>query len=191
MLRTCLKCQKELDLENNFSRRPCTLVSGEVRIYWSRKCKACRAGKRHGICSLCKKQKKLEGGGICGNCYFKTEIAVDPEKLKAYQSIARARHLLRKYKMTLEEYASLLVKQNGKCAICGVSDNGKTRDGKNNLPFMVDHDHLTGENRGLLCAACNFLVGLLEANHMCYEAVKIYLDKYHNKTTLAINAKET
>jgi hypothetical protein len=185
MLKTCLKCQRELELEDNFSRRSCILVSGQVKVYWSRKCKTCRASKRHGACSLCKEQRKLEAKGLCGNCYFKTEIAVNPERLKACQSVARARHLLRKYKMTLEEYAILLAKQGGKCAICGATDNGKTKDGKNDLPFMVDHNHLTGQIRGLLCAACNFLVGLLEANKARYDAAKTYLDKHQSEIIYA------
>jgi hypothetical protein len=78
----------------------------------------------------------------------------------------------------LLDYEKILIAQGGKCAICAAADNGKTKNGESSLPFMVDHNHVTGENRGLLCTACNFLIGLLEANSLRYEAAKIYLDKF-------------
>jgi hypothetical protein len=46
-----------------------------------------------------------------------------------------------------DEYARLLKAQGGGCAICGTKP--KTRR------LHVDHDHKTGEVRGLLCHRCN------------------------------------
>lgn len=40
----------------------------------------------------------------------------------------------------------------GTCPICGCSDR----------PLVVDHDHDTGEVRGLLCQRCNLRVGIVE-----------------------------
>lgn len=67
---------------------------------------------------------------------------------------ARAYHLLRKYGITEEQYNALLKKQDGHCALCPrtVEKSGKK--------LSVDHNHKTGEIRGLLCYRCNkFLVG--------------------------------
>jgi len=50
-------------------------------------------------------------------------------------------------KLTEDEYIDLLAFQNGRCAICG-------RPPKNRR-LNVDHDHRTGEVRGLLCHRCN------------------------------------
>lgn len=56
--------------------------------------------------------------------------------------------MVRKYGITAEQYEQLLEWQGGRCAICG------NRPRKKRL--AVDHDHRTGEVRGLLCATfCN------------------------------------
>lgn len=45
------------------------------------------------------------------------------------------------------EYERLLAAQDGHCALCPAT--GKTRR------LHVDHDHKTGQVRGLLCYKCN------------------------------------
>jgi hypothetical protein len=67
---------------------------------------------------------------------------------------ARKRKLRDVYGITLEDYEAALERQNGQCAICGTSDPGR-----DSLFFPVDHDHATGDVRGLLCHACNLGVG--------------------------------
>jgi len=70
--------------------------------------------------------------------------------------------MLKTYGITPEEYAALLVKQGGVCAIC--KEPPKTRNNINGKPgihrLCVDHDHVTGAVRGLLCHSCN--VGLAQ-----------------------------
>src|ERR1035437_595706 len=56
------------------------------------------------------------------------------------------------YKITLDEYNEILIKQEYKCAICGNIKNGNRR-------MCVDHNHSTGEIRGLLCSRCNLGIG--------------------------------
>ena len=62
----------------------------------------------------------------------------------------RWRTLYKKYKITKEEWNQLYDEQRGRCAVCG-----KAFDGLIN----VDHDHVTGQVRGLLCSPCNWLLG--------------------------------
>ena len=62
--------------------------------------------------------------------------------------------------MTLEEYDEMSEKQRGKCAICGLPETKKNQHGVCRL--AVDHDHETGEVRGLLCCRCNTFIGYLE-----------------------------
>ncbi|MGA2797537.1 MAG: endonuclease VII domain-containing protein, partial [Thermoguttaceae bacterium] len=56
------------------------------------------------------------------------------------------------YDITLEEHQEIFRQQNGLCLICG-----KSMEGKHNC--HVDHNHETGEIRGLLCHICNLGLG--------------------------------
>ena len=72
----------------------------------------------------------------------------------------RESELKRRFGITLHEYGQLMVKQGGKCAICG-TDEGGTRLGEVKA-LAVDHDHKTGRVRGLLCESCNQGIGKLK-----------------------------
>ena len=79
------------------------------------------------------------------------------KKVKNYQMShphIRKAQRIKKFGITLEEFNSILTQQDGKCAICGYSD----RSDKNFFP-VVDHDHLSGKVRGLLCMNCNMGIG--------------------------------
>lgn len=58
---------------------------------------------------------------------------------------------LKKYGITLEQWASMVSYVDSRCEICGT----QTED------LCVDHDHDTGEVRGVLCRACNRSIGQL------------------------------
>lgn len=64
----------------------------------------------------------------------------------------------RKYKTgcTPELFAALLATQNGACALCPA-----TRGSVRKATLFADHDHRTGRVRGLLCQACNMVLGAL------------------------------
>jgi len=76
--------------------------------------------------------------------YAKAYRVAHPEKIMAL-------YLAYTYDMTAEEYAEKLAIQNGVCAICGSAPSGRR--------LVVDHDHATGEVRGLLCERCNTVLG--------------------------------
>lgn len=62
---------------------------------------------------------------------------------------ARDGHLRRTYGITLDQYNDLLRKQRGRCKVCQRHHTEFPRN------LAVDHDHKTGELRGLLCTHCN------------------------------------
>ena len=77
------------------------------------------------------------------------------------------------YNMTVEEYEAILQSQGGVCAICSAppQDNKKRR-------LVVDHDHATGRNRGLLCIKCNNTLERMESIPDWHEKALNYLVKY-------------
>lgn len=78
------------------------------------------------------------------------------EKNKEYvKGQQRAKHLRLNYGLTVAEFDSMLEEQGGKCGACG----GPPSD---DWGFVVDHDHETGEVRGLLCRCCNSALGLMK-----------------------------
>ena len=74
--------------------------------------------------------------------------------------------LMYRYGLSAEEYESMLAEQGGGCAICGRLPKAKR--------LNVDHDHVTGEVRGLLCYVCNTRLAALE-NVSWREAGEAYL----------------
>lgn len=87
--------------------------------------------------------------------------------------------LKRRYGMTVKDYADMLLKQDGKCAIC---QKEMLVDGER---LHVDHDHACcpGENscgeciRGLLCASCNRGLGNFQDDPDALIAAAMYLAK--------------
>lgn len=82
----------------------------------------------------------------------------------------RERVLIKKYGITLEQFDALLVVQNGRCAICGGREPGG-RYGQ----WYVDHDHITGIVRGLLCNRCNISLGKFEDDPDLLEKAAAYV----------------
>lgn len=94
------------------------------------------------------------------------------EKTLAGKLGKRNYHLRKKYGIDDSQYLELLHKQDRACAICGAW----TMDGRWGV-LSVDHDHATGQVRGLLCFNCNKKLGILEDIDFVRKARK-YLAKH-------------
>jgi hypothetical protein len=75
------------------------------------------------------------------------------EKLKASRK-SYARSIKKTYGLTLKQYDQMFTTQGGVCAICGEPELTRR--------LAVDHDHKTGEVRGLLCSKCNWKISVLD-----------------------------
>lgn len=84
-----------------------------------------------------------------------------PEMLAHLKMMNRKNTLSREYGLTLEQYARLLESQRNRCAICEKLLNLLGEFKLSSRP-NVDHNHKTGEVRGVLCNRCNFLVEIAE-----------------------------
>lgn len=61
------------------------------------------------------------------------------------------RHLLKSYNLTFEDYTNMLIEQSGRCKICENAMMNKREP-------HVDHCHVSGKVRSLLCFTCNLLI---------------------------------
>lgn len=88
----------------------------------------------------------------------------------------RRRHLWKNFGMLLEEYEQLLAAQNGRCAICRRAEDKKWIQDRTG--FVVDHDHKTGKNRGILCHSCNVGLGLYGDDPVALRAAADYIERH-------------
>ena len=80
-------------------------------------------------------------------------------------------HIQKRYKIAIEKYERMNAEQGGLCDICGgINTNGRR--------LYVDHDHNTGDVRGLLCDNCNVGIGRMKDNVEVLENAIAYLRKH-------------
>lgn len=73
---------------------------------------------------------------------------------KAYGQKMKKRNRAKRYGLTVDELDAMLEAQGHKCASCEDPLGDGARQG-------IDHDHITGRVRGILCCRCNLAIGLL------------------------------
>lgn len=78
-----------------------------------------------------------------------------------------------KVKFSYEDYLAMLERQGGVCAICHQPETEKRQRCLN-----VDHDHVTGKVRGLLCSNCNHALGQFDDNPETIRKAIAYLQKH-------------
>jgi hypothetical protein len=81
---------------------------------------------------------------------------------------SRHYHLKKRYGIGADEFDELVRQQGGVCAICGRRD-----------PEHVDHDHETGDVRGILCFNCNGGLGQFRDSIDALLGAAAYLDARH------------
>lgn len=86
----------------------------------------------------------------------------------------RANMLRRNYDISIDDYNSMLSAQGGKCANKGCPNIPDTLD----RMLAVDHDHVTGNVRGLLCCNCNLVLGNSGESAECFYGLIDYLNMY-------------
>lgn len=130
-------------------------------------CRACYQRQRKAKMgpATCHPDRKEHCAGLCGPCYRAGGRAkradCHPDRLQVAKGLcqqcynnlpenkerdARKRRL-RKYGLSEREYQTLIDVRGWRCWIC---------DG---APKAIDHDHITGKVRGLLCLSCNTGLG--------------------------------
>lgn len=81
------------------------------------------------------------------------------EHLPKLRECQRKDALRKQYNISVDEWQILFEKQQGRCAVCGIHQSELRKR------LGVDHNHLTGEIRGLLCDDCNMGLGRLKTDY--------------------------
>lgn len=100
-------------------------------------------------------------------------------------SVSRRRALWKNYRLTPEQYDALVEGQGGQCAICGTSDPGS---GGADAAWHIDHDHITGTVRGLLCSVCNTGLGHFKDDPELLRRAADYVEKWAQQTLQVVGS---
>lgn len=96
---------------------------------------------------------------------YRKEYRDRPERKRAM----RDGYYRRTYGLSADDVDTILDAQGGGCAICGELPE---KLGK----LHLDHDHVTGDIRGLLCQPCNHALGLFQDDPELLRAAVAYLE---------------
>lgn len=124
-------------------------------------------------CKGCEKERRAAAYPLRSEAVKAKKREADRQDYERHHAERREKQvwvrLKLRYGLTREQYEQMLEDQGHACAICATPTPG----GRGNR-FHVDHDHETGEVRGLLCWPCNTKLAVLE-NRDFYEKACIYL----------------
>lgn len=145
-------------------------------------------------CTTCKTYKDLEDFAIrsqrsggrassCKDCLANRAKKDRAAKNQYYRDYYRKRRkqpgykehnknllLIRQYGITLDDYLAVIHRQHNKCPVCLEPFSKKKTP-------VVDHCHVTGKVRGVLCRSCNAAIGLLGDSLVGLRRAIAYLDR--------------
>lgn len=124
----------------------------------------------------CKKNRRNYRRKFCKTCSTKKSTAW--RRLPIGQARTRSYQLKCKFGITPEQFEAMKQSQNGLCAICNKPESKLHRMTKKTLPLHIDHCHITGRIRALLCSRCNLSIGMFDDNIEWLEASLAYLKKH-------------
>lgn len=160
---TVEECRERARIAAREYRRthPLAMNPEERKEYWRDKLRACRAAnpeqfKKYNLKHRARRIERRLAAGL-------------PKSAAEVPAIKRARELKRKFSMTLHDYARMLENQKGCCAICGKPPYKRSLD--------VDHCHDNGTVRGLLCRACNLMLGHAKNDTNVIKCAIVYLNR--------------
>jgi len=156
-MKTCIKCGIEKDL-SEFSKRSGATDGTRGECKQCHNTRQTKWAKSHGY----KYQSEYYKQYFSKKIKSRRKISTQEESIKKVKDYnlnnkkKRQEYYRKKlYNLTELEYLKLLNKQNNKCAICSQTFV-KTPH--------IDHNHITGKIRGLLCHKCNLMLGLCNDN---------------------------
>lgn len=157
----CTRCLQMLPI-GNFRKRPRRPETGKRLGRWS----YCRQCEINIVKTVPGRRESANSNTYASRRRLKEN---NPEE---YRRRYRKSHLRKYHGITIADYDRLFKEQNGHCAICENPPSG--------VSLHVDHDHLTGRIRGLLCAHCNTGIGLLRDDQLLLDKAAKYISKHRD-----------
>lgn len=108
----------------------------------------------------------------------------DPWCKECKKEYDKKRHKIKNFNISLKQYKKMLKEQNNRCLICGRDFEDIYRNPKQNHVYYtprIDHDHKTGNVRGILCHHCNTALGSFEENPLILVRAIKYLKENKQK----------
>lgn len=127
-------------------------------------------------CSMCDNAVTYYKYKMCDKHYKQLRRKLMGDDQRQYENLRD--NLKSKYGISIEEYMHRLDKQRGVCACCGEYETETDARTKQTKRLQVDHDHVTGEVRGLLCSGCNKALGQLKDDVDRIWQLLVYKRKY-------------
>lgn len=126
------------------------------------KCIDCGGTPRSGAvrCEACGEKRRAAGAKF---------RAADRERQRWYM-------IKHKYGLTRKEWDAVFATQGNRCAICLTDDHG-------GRGWHTDHNHKTGEVRGILCEPCNKGIGLFRDSPVALQRAARYVVVRGGNTT--------
>lgn len=128
--------------------------------------------RKHGIQDYCK---------ICRSIRHKSFREENPnwqERREHYYETSRWVALEKQYGVTRDMYEQMDKMQNNLCAICHQPETARESLRGTLKRLCVDHDHVTGKVRGLLCGHCNRALGNFKDDIQVVKNAVAYLELY-------------
>lgn len=183
----CVECRKARRKLLASNQSPCQMCGAADRDTWGH-CRPCRFQRQAQLvvgatpCAKCGHVDR-SASGKCRQCArisagarqsqarsCKTCGAACRDKAGKCRNCVSRRLRERKYGLSRGEFDAMVTSQGGACAACMVAFATLPKKHTH-----VDHDHVTGAVRGVLCHACNTAIGLLSDSPSRAEMLARYL----------------
>lgn len=141
-----------------------------------KRCTGCKEIKPR-TCFYLRSVKGKRVAALCIECSRAKSSEWKAANRNADRTHVRAALIKSKYGISLQDYDAMIAIQNGKCAICGEAESIRSKLKKDDTPvrLSIDHDHETGEVRGLLCRRCNAGIGCFRDDPKIIRSALLYL----------------
>lgn len=128
------------------------------------------ADRRAIYCKLCSREYERVRRGKKHDAYLASQKKWRDANREKRKELMRNWNL-RVYGLTPDDYLDMYEAQGGVCLICG--EGGESFGGRR---LNVDHDHKTGNVRGLLCGLCNSALGKFKDSPELLRRAASYLE---------------